>query len=58
MLAAELERVYAAWEAEEARRAQYPHLYRMLARIDAWAETVSPAYFSGSQYYRWLQTLG
>ena len=56
-----LEDAYAAWETAErehaAWQARTPHLQRALRRAEAFAATVSPAYFSGSQTYRWLQTL-
>ena len=58
----ELERCYAEWEAAErehkAWQARTPHLQRALRQAEAFAATVSPAYFSGSQTYRWLQGLG
>ena len=54
----ELERVYAEWEAAEAWRARYPHLHRFVQWAQAWESTVSPAYFSGSQTYRWLRAMG
>lgn len=57
-LVAELERVYNAWETAEAERQKYPHMYRYLDWAETWAATVSPAYFSGSHAYRWLQGMG
>jgi len=54
----ELERLYAEWQETEAWRERYPHLYRYLLWVQRWSCTVSPAYFSGSQTYRWLQGMG
>lgn len=58
-LAVELEASYQAWQRAErehaAWQARTPHLQRVLRWAAAFEESVSPAYFSGSATYRWLQ---